>query len=389
MAAMSDLGAFVPHAPLGNYDNGSAGPLAGLTLAVKDLFDVAGLVTGAGSPAYAEGRRPAETDAPAVVALRTAGARLIGKTVTDELAWSLNGENVHYGTPVNPAAPGRIPGGSSAGSVAAVAGGLADIGLGTDTGGSVRLPASYCGVWGLRPTHGAVALQGVVPLAPSYDTVGWFAADASRLHRVGAALLDAVEAGPPPRLWLAEDAFDLVDPALREKLRTAACDVAERLGARLTPVTLASDGLAAWRHVFRIVQTAEVWQTHGAWVTTAQPNFGPGISERFDLAAQIDPEEVAAAERARAEIAIRMAALVAQAPIILPGAPCVAPIRGLGGPALQDLRDRALELMCPAGHAGLPQLAFPALSAAEGPLGLGLIGAAGSDGALLAWGERL
>lgn len=386
---MTDHGAFVPHAPMGHYGSGGAGPLAELTLAVKDLFDVAGLVTGAGSPAYAQGRGPAESDAPSVAALRTAGARLVGKTITDELAWALNGENVHYGTPDNPAAPGRIPGGSSAGSVAAVAGGLANIALGTDTGGSVRLPASYCGVWGLRPTHGAISLQGVVPLAPSYDTVGWFAGDAFLLKRVGAALLDSTEALPPRRLFLAEDGFERVDPALREELRAAARNVADRLGARLTPVTLAPEGLAMWRQVFRIVQSAEVWQTHGAWVTSAQPAFGPGISERFAWAAQLDPQEVAAAERARAEITTRMAALVAEAPILLPGAPCVAPVRGLVGPALEDVRDRALELMCPAGHAGLPQLAFPARTSSEGPLGLGLIGAAGSDGALLAWGERL
>lgn len=387
---MNDLGAFVPHAPLGDYGASGPGSLDGLTLAVKDLFDIAGLVTGAGTPAFADGRAPAEADAPAVSALRAAGARLVGKTITDELAWSLNGENVHYGTPVNPAAPGRIPGGSSAGSVAAVAGGLADIGLGTDTGGSVRLPASFCGVWGLRPTHGAISLQGVVPLAPSYDTVGWFAADASRLRRAGTVLLDAAKpAAPPHQLWLAEDAFDRVDAALREDLRAAAREVADRLGACLTPVTLAPDGLAAWRQIFRITQSAEVWQTHSTWVAAARPSFGPGISERFVWASQLDQETVVAAKATRTEIAARMADLVAEAPIILPGAPGIAPKCGLVGPVLDAVRDRALELMCSAGHAGLPQLSFPALSLPEGPLGLGLIGAAGSDGTLLAWGEQL
>lgn len=390
---MSGLGAFVPHGPRGDYGPGGSGALAGLTLGVKDLFDVAGLVTGAGTPAWADGRAPATEDAPAVAALRSAGAQLVGKTITDELAWSLNGENVHYGTPVNPAAAGRIPGGSSAGSVVAVAGGLADIGLGTDTGGSVRLPASYCGVWGFRPTHGAVSLAGTVPLAPSYDTVGWFGADATTLRRVGEVLLGESGSAPPPtppkRLWLAVDAFARVDPALRPALIATAYKVADRLGAQISEVALASEGLGVWRQVFRVAQSAEVWQSHGAWVTQARPVFGPGITERFAWAAQLSAQEVAEALEARRAITARMRALVTEAPILMPGAPCIAPVRGLTGAALDDVRDRALEVMCPAGHSGLPQLALPALHAPEGPLGLGLVGAAGSDAALLAWGEHL
>ena len=386
---MTDLGAFVPQAPLGDYGPGGEGALAGLTLAVKDLFDVAGLVTGGGTPSWAEGRAPAQADAPAVAALRAAGARLVGKTITDELAWSLNGENVHYGTPRNPAAPGRIPGGSSAGSAVAVAGGQADIGLGTDTGGSVRLPASFCGVWGLRPTHGTISLDGAVALAPSYDTAGWFAADAATLRRAGTVLLAGDTAPPPARLWLAEDAFARVDPALRDDLIAAAHGVADRLGATLTPVTLAPEGLSHWRQTFRIAQSAEVWQTHGAWVQAARPQFGPGIADRFAWASGLDPAEIAAARAARADIAARMRALAAEAPILMPGAPGIAPPLRQTGPALDDARDRALEAMCPAGHAGLPQLAIPALRRPEGPLGLGLIGPAGADLSLLAWGEAL
>ncbi|MGY6410088.1 MAG: amidase [Alkalilacustris sp.] len=388
-ADIDDRGAFVPHAPFDAYGPGGQGPLAGLTLAVKDLFDVEGLVTGGGTPAWAEGRAPAEADAPPVAALRAAGARLVGKTVTDELAWSLNGENVHYGTPRNPAAAGRIPGGSSSGSAVAVAAGLADIGLGTDTGGSVRLPASYCGVWGLRPSHGAISLRGAVPLAPSYDTVGWFARDAATLHAAGRALLTGTPTPAPTRLWLAEDAFARVDPTLRDALIDAAHSLADRLGLPLLPVTLAPedffpDGLAAWRGAFRVAQSAEVWETHGAWVRAANPTFGPGIADRFAYAASLDPTEIAVARATRAAIAARMRDLTAGAAILMPGAAGIAPPLGLTGPALDDIRDRALEIMCPAGHAGLPQLAIPALHRPEGPLGLGLIGPAGADLSLLA-----
>ena len=166
------------------------GSLAGLSLAVKDVFHIKGYRTGAGNPDWLRTHPAVETTAPVVQRLLDAGAHIVGKTHTDELAYSLNGENVHYGTPVNPNAAGRIPGGSSSGSAAAVAGGLVDFAIGTDCGGSVRLPASYCGIFGFRPTHGRIPLDGIVPLASSFDTVGWFTRNARLLEKVGRVLLD-------------------------------------------------------------------------------------------------------------------------------------------------------------------------------------------------------
>ncbi len=192
MAAIDDhVGAFVPgpraeRAPLG------VGRLSGLTFAVKDLFDLAGTTTSFGNPDWAATHAPAVATAPVVLALLQAGARLAGKTKTQELAYGLTGENIWHGTPTNPAAPARFPGGSSCGSAAAVAGGLVDFALGSDTGGSVRIPASYCGLFGIRPTHGAISLAGACPLAPSFDTPGWFTRSASLLTGVGEVLL----AGP-------------------------------------------------------------------------------------------------------------------------------------------------------------------------------------------------
>lgn len=387
---MSDLGAFVGHAPLGAYGPGGEGPLAGLRLGVKDLFDVAGLRTGGGTPAWlaGPGAEPALADAPAVATLRQAGARLVGKTLTDELAWSLNGENAHYGTPTNPAAPGRIPGGSSAGSAAAVAGGLCDIGLGTDTGGSIRLPASYCGLWGLRPSHGAVSLEATLPLAPSYDTAGWMTRDAETLARVGAVFFGAPPRFEPTEIRIAEDLFETVHPAHSDALRSAAERQAAALGGA-APVRLAPGGLEAWRDVFRIVQSAEVWRTHGAWVTAKEPRFGPGIAERFAMAKALSPAEIRGAEAARAEIAARVSEVVGDGLLLVPGAGAPPPPIGLAGPALDDIRGRALSILCPAGHAGLPQLALPAITTEDGPLGLGLIAGRGRDAALLALGQRL
>ena len=181
MVALDDtVGAFVPGPRLERRPLGS-GRLSGLGFAVKDLFDVAGSITTYGNPDWASTHAAASATAPVVTALLQAGARLVGKTKTVELAYGLTGENVWQGTPVNPRAPDRFPGGSSCGSAAAVAAGLVDFALGSDTGGSVRIPASYCGLFGIRPSHGAVSLAGACPLAPSFDTCGWFTRSAALL----------------------------------------------------------------------------------------------------------------------------------------------------------------------------------------------------------------
>lgn len=158
--------------PIDELPGAPDGPLADLTFAAKDLFDVAETPTTAGNPAFAERWGLPSQDAWAVSALKRAGAKLVAKLHTHELAYGMTGINPHYGTPANPHDPSRIPGGSSSGSGVAVASGLVPLALGTDTGGSVRIPASLCGVWGYRPTHGLVPNDGVVPLAPSFDTVG-------------------------------------------------------------------------------------------------------------------------------------------------------------------------------------------------------------------------
>ena len=189
----------------------SEGPLAGLTFAAKDVFDIAGSRTGFGNPAWLESHPPATSTAPAVQLLLDAGADMVGKTVTDEITYSLSGQNAHYGTPLNSAAPGRIPGGSSSGSASAVAGGLVDFALGTDCGGSVRLPASYCGILGIRPSHGRISLEGVAPFTWSFDVAGWFARDADVFAKVGDVLLDEQFPAIPARLLYPQDAFGMVD----------------------------------------------------------------------------------------------------------------------------------------------------------------------------------
>src|SRR6476620_7685128 len=196
------------------------GPLRGLRFAVKDLIDVAGHPTGCGNPTWLATHPPASVSAICVEQLLAAGAQCEGKTITDELAFSLLGENHHYGSPLNPAAPDRVTGGSSNGSASAVACGLVDFALGTDTGGSVRVPASNCGIWGWRPSHGLISLAGVMPFAPTLDTVGVFTRSAELLQRIAAVLL-ATEAPtttdkPSGSIYLGREAFELADPAVRK-----------------------------------------------------------------------------------------------------------------------------------------------------------------------------
>ncbi|SMF37128.1 amidase [Tistlia consotensis] len=366
----------------------SQGPLAGLSFAAKDVFDVAGHRTGCGNPTWAATHPPAAAHAAAVEACLEAGASLRGKTHTDELAYSLMGVNAHHGTPLNGAAPGRVPGGSSSGSAAATAAGLVDFALGSDTGGSVRLPASFCGLYGLRTTHGRVAREGMAPLAPSFDVVGWLARTAWILETVTKGLgLGGRRSPGRPRLLVASDAWALAERPTARALKP----VVDRLEDLLGPATavslagdsLAGESLAEWRETFRICQAAEVWQAHGAWIEANAPDFGPGVAERFAAASRVTAAERAEAGARRAAIRRRLTGLLgADGLLVLPTAPGPAPLLTAGAAELDSFRARALELLCPAGLAGLPQVSIPAGLAGGAPVGLSLLGPAGADGTL-------
>lgn len=360
------------------------GALAGLTFAIKDAFDVQGLPTGNGSPDWMATHEIPRRSAPVFDALLDAGARMVGKTRMDEMAWSLIGENAHYGTPVNVAAPDRVPGGSSSGSAAVTAAGLVDFAIGSDTGGSVRLPASFCGIYGIRPTHGRIANAGSVPLAPSYDTVGWFARDAALFAKVGHVLLGATRpARRPTGLLIARDLFNVAEPAVSAALRPHVDRLAEHIGS-VASIDVAEGELAEWGDTFRIIQSQEVWATHGSWVETAKPTFGPGIAGRFEAASKLPPEELERGLTSRRKIRARLTGLLSDgAVIVLPTAPDIAPLRGSSPATLQAFRLRAVELLCPAGHAGLPQISMPSATLNGCPLGLSVIAGANCDEDLL------
>ena len=376
------LGAF--HDPLLQLHGATSGPLAGLCFAAKDVFDVAGHRTGAGNPDWLRTHPPARFTASAIQRLLDAGASLHGKTHTDELTFSLNGENFHYGTPLNPAAPGRIPGGSSSGSASAVAGRLVDFALGTDTGGSVRLPASECGIPGFRPTWGAVPNDHVLPLAPSFDTVGWFARDAGLLERVGQVLLPAVTwREKPKQLLLATDTFERVFEELRADLSSALARITACLGP-YEEVAVYEGESAEWVNGFRTLQGLEIWATHGDWIRQTGPVFGPEIRDRFEWASSLDPATAPEAESLRARARGRLDQLLGKDRVLcLPSSPSIAPPMNMPGPDLESFRVRALALLCIAGLAGLPQVSLPLARFNGFPLGLSLVGPRHSDLGLL------
>jgi amidase len=303
----------------------------------------------------------------------------------DELAYSLNGENFHYGTPKNPKAPGRIPGGSSSGSAAVVAGGLADFALGTDCGGSVRIPASYCGLYGIRTSHGRVATDGIVPFASSFDTVGWFTRAAPLLRQVGDMLLPDAAPFRPKRLLVAADAFAAMDPEVREALGPA-CRRLTAAFAEVQDVSVYADGSADVAAAFRVLQGSEIAANHGPWIDRYQPTFGPGVRERFLWTRTIAPADVAKASIQCERVSRHLEDLLdGGALLCLPTAPGVAPRLQTPPAELDAFRARAFALLAIAGLARLPQVNLPLGTLAGCPLGISLLAPHGGDRGLLDW----
>ncbi|MAZ16595.1 MAG: amidase [Ahrensia sp.] len=357
--------------PLGGGD----GPLSGMRLAVKDNFDIAGHSTGCGNPEWAATHRPAETTAPLVETLMRLGATVVGKTQMDELAYSLMGQNARYGTPENPAAPDRMPGGSSSGSAVAVATGEAEIGLGTDTGGSVRIPASFCGLFGWRPTHGLLPAQGVVPLAQSFDVPGFMTRDGGTLTLLAELL------APEARLSEPELLRPLKFWNLAEPKSVAALSW---LPGREVETLFSPKMFESLLPTFRVCQGAEVAQNFRTWIAANDPAFGPGIRERFAGAVALGPGEIATAREQRSRITEYLISVVnVRRLLILPTAPAPAPLNTVTGDEMEAYRNKALTLLSLAGHAGLPQVTVPARDRSGLPVGVSLIGPKGSDRALV------
>lgn len=377
-------GCLVPHNIAEPIRGSGSGPLAGKTLIIKDLYDVAGRKTGNGNPDFYAATEPATQTAATVQKLLDAGADIVGIAICDEFFYSLTGANAHYGTPQNLRAPGRLPGGSSSGSAAAMAAEMCDIALGSDTGGSVRIPASFCGLYGLRPTHGRVDLTGGRAMAPSFDTAGWFTNDAALFKTVGPVVLDdQTVSADIERLLIAKDCFERADPAVADALRGVVAAAAGVLPPAKS-VTVAPDGFDIWWDAFRVLQASEVKVTNLPWVEEHNANLGPGIKERFAMVAAITPEETAAASQVCESVRAHMLEMVPPGTILcLPTAPVIAPKTDTPPEGLEFFRANTMALTCISGHSGLPQVTVPAANVEGCPIGLSFIGWAGGDEALL------
>jgi len=365
------------------------GALTRTTFAVKDLFDVAGHITGAGNPDWHRTHAQAQNNAAAVALLLHAGARLVAKTCTDELAYSLDGINIHYGTPSNPQAPNRIPGGSSSGSASVVGSGAVDFALGTDTSGSIRVPAAYCGLYSMRPTEGSISTRGVIPLAPSYDTVGWLANDAQTLSSVGETLLAqpgefSRQEQPCSKLLFLENAFAIAHQDLAPHLVQSCKCLKERFTDNASVSLAGEKSLESWSAAYRILQAAEVWQTFGRWITETKPVFAPEIEQRFTFASTVSRSQVNSALSLRAEAIAEIEALLANDCIIcLPTTWNVAPFLNASAVELDKNRSENFKLTCLATLSGAPQLTVPIPGPHGLRTGLSFIAAKNKDRQLL------
>ena len=378
-----DINAFVP-GPRVHIEGRPDGPLSGLTFAAKDLFDVAGQPTGGGNPDWARSNPVPTCHAWAVQRLLDAGATLIGKTITDEVSLGIVGENAFYGTPINSRAPDRVPGGSSSGSAAAVAAGLCDTALGTDTGCSVRVPASFCGLYGIRTTHGRLPVTGMMPQAPSSDTTGWFARDMLTFAKVSSVMLgEAIPTILPRRLIIAVDAFAFADPEVGEALRP----MVERLRSLIGDVreeVMAPAGLTQWARAQRTLQPSEAWLTFKDWIDRDNPRFAFNVARNIILGSMIPESERGWARLVRREARGRMRYLLATGTILcLPTTPCPAPRRGEPLSVASEQRDRVLCLCCHGGLTGVPQVSIPGTTVDGLPVGLSIVGSLGCDATLI------
>ncbi|XP_065615942.1 amidase 1 isoform X2 [Quercus suber] len=417
MARDSDYGAFMEKFLLQPSPSLHQLPLHGLTFAFKDIFDVDGYVTGFGNPDWARTHPAATSTAPAILAVLRGGATCVGKTVTAELAYSINGENKHYGTPTNPCVPDRVPGGSSSGSAVAVGAKLVDFALGTDTGGSVRVPASYCGILGFRPSHDAISTAGVIPLVQSFDTVGWFARDPVILNRVGRVLLQLpdVDLVRPSRIIIAEDCFQLSDIPKDRVIQPLVKSVEKLFGSHLVSRAILEDyvkdkvpslkqfvnkgnadqeshipSLEALSSAMRLIIGYEFKNNHGEWINTVKPDLGPGISERVWEALMTTDENLDICHSVKSEAHAALIDLLGDCGVLAIPTVLEPPPKLQCDPIqLEALLVKTFSLLSMAGLTGFCQVSIPLGLYDNLPVAISLLAKHGSDGFLLNLVESL
>lgn len=361
------------------YRHGTARALEGLPLAVKDLFDTAGVRTTYGSRIFAE--HVPDTDAAAVAAAKAAGAIVVGKTLTHEFAWGITSQNPHFAPCRNPYDRDRVPGGSSGGSGVALATGAAALALGTDTGGSIRIPAAFCGVSGLKPTYDRISKRGVFPLAPSLDHVGPMGATPADVRLFYEALAGPVEAEPATRIAIAPDLhLHELEPGIRRAFEHAA----SALGAFELPF----EGAGEIYEAFVPIQLAEAAHAHRDLYPERRDEYGADVAARLDLAQTTTLAHYVEGTHVRERVRAEFARLFAAADLLLSPVSGVAPEHAEAASA--EFRAGVLPFTVPQDLAGLPACAVPVGFDDHGlPVGVQLTGPPGSEGRVLAAAEAL
>jgi len=359
-----------------------SGTLDGFSFTVKDNIHVKGRRTSYGNRSWRESHPPATYNALCVDQLLSAGATCVGKVVSDEFTYSLAGENSFYGTPLNPKAAGRIPGGSSSGSASSVADGQADFSVGTDSGGSVRVPASFCGIWGMRPSLHRISEAGVLPFMPSVSTVGLLAADFAVLRKSMRVVLRSGTrlTVKPRRLVLLEDAFALADADIRDAAERRLATIAERAGLRPEWIRLASiagDGTFDLRkcneQALGVMQTIEFQNTVGDWIESGAPELGAGLTAFYPAVRAFDRHRhldgIALCERLFESIGDFMADGTI---VCFPTTPTVAPLKGALSDAgtASSFYEKTLAVTSFAGVGRLPEISAPLLTVDGCPVGV-------------------
>lgn len=362
----------------------TTGQLAHLKFAVKDLIDVQGTITGGGNPSWHKRHTTAKKHATCVQKLLDAGAILTGKTITDELAYSLEGHNYFYGTPINPRWPSALPGGSSSGSASAVAQGLVDFALGTDTGGSVRVPAAFCGLWGIRPSHDAISTQGVIPFAPRFDTVGWLSQDKYIFQQVADVLLppdrSILNIANLPLLGVAE-AFDYRQLNSAQQVEEL-INICQSLGMQKTAAIL-NRTPQDWLACYQYLQDHDIKMALGEWIKQNQPEFGPNMQENFRRVLANTGDQIEYFETEIASAKTHITSIVNKNILILPTTPNALIAKDINAQDLSVFYQQALTIDAIAAFAGLPQINIPITQHDSYPVGISIIGPQYSDRQLI------
>ena len=372
----------MPHSPLSDINIINSGPLSDLTFVVKDMCEIKGFKSSCGNPDFYEKCLPADDFAPFLKNILNKGATLKGITICDEFFYSLIGENGHYGTPANLNAPGCVPGGSSSGSAAALTTDLYDFSIGSDTGGSVRVPASFCGLLGIRPTHNRINTKGVYPMAPTFDTIGWFAKDVNTFKKVGFSILNQDDKTKTSfkDFVIAEDILELADLDIINLFN----NYINNSFPEIKKIRLSKHNKDVIADNFRILQGGEIVENVIPWILKNKPKISPEINNRIEMAIKITKDEINQAVKFRENLKKEIELTLPEGLIALfPTTPFSSPKCGQSDEQLSSYRKKLMEFTSIAGMTSRPQISIPKFKDNTGPIGISLLGWRYSDEVLL------